>query len=235
VTVALKEVDSLKVNLAQKFGPLYLTLRKLGDPTPALDKEFFTADELFKPSKRDKKGSPSDTEASEGTENGNKKVDEIPEIPQTKEETKVPEPKKNDEPKNMEEIKNIEEPKERVNPPKVNPPTKDEPKVPTTKIEDTIPPIKNVEQPKQVDEPKDAEEVKPAPKRYFHTITFRQGDKQWKQVIEVDAKGRPISDDVQQDGSAEAAPPTVSSPPTVTARPTVLNQPPTKLKKTRNN
>jgi pilus assembly protein CpaB len=35
------------------------------------------------------------------------------------------------------------------------------------------------------------------PKRYFHRVTIRMGDKETKQLIEVDANGVPIQDDVQ--------------------------------------
>jgi len=50
-------------------------------------------------------------------------------------------------------------------------------------------------------------EVAP-PKRYFHVVNFRQGEKQWRQVIEVDARGVPIQDDVQGE-----APPALDAPP----------------------
>lgn len=38
----------------------------------------------------------------------------------------------------------------------------------------------------------------PEKKRYFHTITFRSGDRQWKEVIETDEDGNVITDDIQR-------------------------------------
>jgi len=62
-----------------------------------------------------------------------------------------------------------------------------------------IPPIQN--DPRAVvTEPKQKEQVvqkAPQPKRYFHRVTIRMGDKATTQVIEVDADGNPIQDDVQ--------------------------------------
>ena len=58
VTVALKTTDTMKVKLAQLYGPLTLTLRKYGDTAPPPEEMVFQGEELFKtglPSKNDKK------------------------------------------------------------------------------------------------------------------------------------------------------------------------------------
>jgi Flp pilus assembly protein CpaB len=160
VTVALKTTDTMKVKLAQLYGPLTLTLRKYGDTAPPPEEMVFQGEELFKtglPSKNDKKrlvGSNS-SETPEGSS-----LDNVPVIPKTAEAKKD--------------------------------------KKQVIQEEDTPPP----------------------PKRYYHVVNFRQGDKQWRQVIEVDVQGLPIQDDVQRDGQDQVQQtPAVQSQPAPQQRP----------------
>lgn len=50
----------------------------------------------------------------------------------------------------------------------------------------------------------------PDKKRYFHVMTFRLGDRQWKEVIEVDEDNNVITDDIQR--SAPDSPPAIQAP-----------------------
>lgn len=139
VTVALKSQDSIKLNLAQSYGQLTMTLRKFGDKTPSPDKEMLNGNELLA-SELDRPG----------------KLDTVKQ--------KVEDP-------DGDALKNV-------------------------------PAVKDVEK---------AVEVTPAPKRYFHVVHHRNGEKQWKQSIEVDVNGNPLPD-------ADQPPPAVETQPTPQAQ-----------------
>ncbi len=157
VTVALKTIDTMKIKLAQQYGPLTLTLRKFSDNTPLPEAEKFSLGDLNKIA----------TDRKEGKGMSGLEVDPNFEIDR--------------------------ETGELI------------PKLPAAKQDEKVEPLPEVQELKQ-------------PKRYFHTIIFRQGDKSWKQRIEVDANGNPIQEDVQQASLGEAPyaqqpDPTVGTPP----------------------
>ena len=163
VTLALKQSDALKIDLAKRFGPLTLFLRKYGDLTPPPEKEMFTGDNLFK-SKLDRKGQKKSDTGSAG-------ISEDPE----------PDP-----------LQNV-------------------PALPTTEKKE-----------EKENEKETAPPPAPKVKRYYHVVNFRQGDKQWRQVIEVDAKGNPIHDDIEREAQDQAA--QQQQAPTVQAQPAPQQQ-----------
>jgi len=147
VTLALSQVDLMKVELAKRYGPLTLVLRKLGDKTPLPDQESLTGDELLK-------GSAKDDSNGKKTRPGTGQAEVGP---------------------NGEPLGNIPD----LNPQTGNPANK--------KVEP------------------------PQPKRYYHVVTIRQGDKVTRHVVEVDARGNPVFDDVP--GEQLTPPPGVEGKP----------------------
>jgi len=145
VTVALKTEDTMKVKLAQQYGPLTLTLRKFGDTTPGPESEGVNGEELF----------------SGKLESKNRKKLKTTELP--------------DELGGGEPLQG-----------------------------DVVPQITGRKDDKAV-------AVPPPQRKIFHVVTIRQGDKQTRQVIEIDANGNPVQDDVQQ--AAPEVPPAVGAPP----------------------
>jgi Flp pilus assembly protein CpaB len=83
-------------------------------------------------------------------------------------------------------------------------PTKDKLIDPDGDALQNVPAVKAVE--KAVEEVQPAPKAQPAPKRYFHVVNHRDGDKWWKQTIEVDAQGNPLPDAVLSPPGVEAQP-----------------------------
>jgi len=162
VTLALNQIDVMKVDLAKKYGPLTLLVRKFGDTTPPPDQEWITGEDIMKGSVKDsKKELNKPAPKNLGTPNGD---DPIVLVPQLK---KQPDDKK--------EV-----------------------------VQDVRPDVKPEVKKEVVVEP-------PQPKRYFRTVTIRQGDKVTRQVFEVDVNGDPIQDDVT--GEQYPEPPAVDQAP----------------------
>jgi len=139
VTLALKQVDAMKIDLAKRHGTLTFVVRRLGDTTPPPEIETYTDKMLFASKldlKKNGKVPSGDKENADGTD------DPVTGIPELKNGQKV--------------------------------------------------------------EP-------PAPKRFFYVVNIRHGNVQTRQVIEVDAKGRPIVDD--------DLPPDAGPPPALDAQP----------------
>jgi len=66
----------------------------------------------------------------------------------------------------------------------------------------------------------------PVKKRYYHYVHYRQGDKTWKQQIEVDVNGNPVGDEAQQGPPGDVPPALQPSNPTVGAQPVAPAQEP---------
>jgi Flp pilus assembly protein CpaB len=149
VTVALTTKDTLRVKMAQSYGPLSLTLRKFGDHTEPETMKY-TGDKLFTASDESKHSKQKNTGTAGNQNGGGNDVDPLGNLPDLKRPNNIGNDKK-----------------------------------------DSTPP--------------------PAPKRYYHVVTFRQGEKSWRQVIEVDVEGNPLQDDVH--GEQLTPPPALDGAP----------------------